>query len=53
VNACKRHANSCIEYVKNRCHFEDLDVSGRIILKFMAVNHVDWMDEAGPGECSR
>jgi hypothetical protein len=37
VNACKRHATSCTEYVKNRCHFEDLGVSGRIILKLIIV----------------
>jgi len=37
VNACKRYATFCTENVKNRYHFEDLDVSGRIILKWIVV----------------
>jgi len=37
VNACKRHATSCTENMKNIYHFEALDFSGRIILKWIVV----------------
>lgn len=37
MNACKRHATSCTENMKNRYHFEALDFSGRIILKWIVV----------------
>jgi hypothetical protein len=37
LNACKRYATSCTENVKNTYPFEELDVSGRVTLKWVVV----------------
>jgi hypothetical protein len=39
VNTRKRHATFCSENVKNKYNFENLDVSGRIILKWIVMSY--------------
>jgi hypothetical protein len=38
-----RNAKFCLENLKGRCHFEEIGIDGRIVLKCTLENRVWWL----------